>query len=226
MSKPLKIFLLIFAVLVIGFALFVYFSFAGLPWKKITVGNATLAYLQQKYDEEFEIEDRFYNFKDGSYGIKVHPVKEPTMSFYAEEGWGNDKFIDYYPEAVWVKQADQDFKEIVREIFPEKRRYRVDTVSGEGMEKVKKLPIPHYIDANAYIDVLVNLPKRFDESDAELERIMKLIQFAQQNGGNIHLFLTYEPNEEDTKNVTYITLTNEQIKQINSIEDIKKYYNK
>lgn len=226
MTKSLRIFLLIILGLVIGGVLFFYFAFAGFPWKKITVGNATLKYLEEKYDEKFVIEDRYYNFKDGKYEIKAYPVKDPNMIFNAGEGWGNKGFFDYYPEAVWEKQANADFKGIVKDIFPDMRHYRVHTVYGEGMELVKELPIPYYIEIGAYIDVAVNLPWRFQETDEEFEKILTLIQFIQKNGGNIHIFIAYEPREDDAKNVTYITLSNEEIKQIHTIEDIKKVYNK
>lgn len=228
MSKSLKIFLLVIAIILFGIGAFFYIGFAGLPWKKISVGNETLKYLENKYGEEFKIEDRFFNFKDGSYNIAVHPVTDPSLSFHAGEGWGEYKYFDYYAEEIWTKQAEEDYKEIVHKIFPDLRHYRVSTVYGEGIEKVKKAPIPDYIESNAYIDVAVNLPFRFSESDAEFQRMYTLIQYVQKKGGNVNIFIAYEPRDndtKDTKSTTYITLSNSEIKKIKTIDDIKKYYN-
>lgn len=225
MTKTVKIILFSFVAFVLIMVLFFYFSFAGLPWKKVMVGEKVLAYLENKYGEEFEIEERYYNFKDGHYGIHVHPKKNSSLIFNAEEGWGGREYIDYYPEELWARQAKIDFEEIVKETYPDLSRYHVSTVYGEGVELVQGPAIPNYIDSHAFIDVHVNIPNQFQESEEAFQRMLTLIEFAQQNGGNIHYFIVYEPKETDAKDTFYISFTNEEIQKIDTIEDVKKYYN-
>jgi hypothetical protein len=225
MSKSLKIFLITTTVLVVGIVLFFYIGFAGLPWKKWTVGNQILSYLEEKYEEDFQIEERYYNFKDSSYGIKVYPTKKPDLVFNAAEGWGNHEFIDFYPESIWEKQADADFRDIVKEIYPTLRNFRAGTVYGEGVELVQGPQIPSYLEAKAFVDVAVMIPEKFRESDEDFEKMLKLVEYANQKGGNIHIFIVYEPTEDDSKDTFYINFTNEEIKKIHTIDDVKKYYN-
>ncbi|MFE8699509.1 hypothetical protein ACFYKX_02605 [Cytobacillus sp. FJAT-54145] len=224
MSKKVKIILSSFLVIIIGIVATIYVEFAGLPWKKQTVGNEILHYLENKYNEEFVIDKRFYNFKDSSYNIKVHPKNNPSVQFNAGEGYGEYHFVDYYAEALWEKQATEDFKSIIEKHFPEKQHFRANAVYGDGMDLVKRPPIPHYSKTKAFIMLGINIPTNFSKSEGDFKKMLAVVKSMQEVGGNIELFISYGP-EDDSKNMTYATFTPEEVKKIKSIEDIKRYYN-
>lgn len=223
MSKSLKKFFVVVSIVLFGVFLFFYITFAGFPWKKWYIGNEALAYLEDKYQEEFVIEERYYNFKDAKYSIMAHPLKSPKLSFIAGEGGTKNEYFDYYPEAVWTRQAESDFKEIVRDIFPNLRRFSVNTVFGEGDKLVYQTKIPDYISAKAFVEILVILPNKFDDSNAEYEKMLSLINFVRKKGGNIHIFIAYEPNEDYAKDTIYFTFSSAEIHKIITNEDVKTY---
>jgi hypothetical protein len=157
MSTNVRVILIVFCTVVIVLVLFVYASFFGLPWKKWYVGGKINTYLENKYGEEFIIQERFYNFKDGSYGIKVSPQNNYDLTFSAWEGYGNYNLIDYYAEAIWERQASEDFTKLVNDIYPNYQRIFASVAYGEGMEFVKEPPIPNYADTPALMTLGVNL---------------------------------------------------------------------
>ncbi|RTR28743.1 hypothetical protein EKG37_16115 [Robertmurraya yapensis] len=223
MSMSIKKFFVVVSIVLFGVFLFFYITFAGLPWKKWFIGNEALAYLENKYKEEFVIEDRYYNFKDAKYSITAHPLKNPSISFNAGEAGIKNEYFDYYPEAIWTMQAEGDFKDIVKETFPNLRRYNVNTVFGEGDKLVYQTKIPDYITAKAFVDILVILPDKFVESNAEYKKMLSLINFVREKDGNIHIFIAYEPNEDYASDTVYFTFSNAEIHKIKTIEDVEKY---
>lgn len=224
MSKLAKMVLLISCFIVLSIATLIYVTFSGLPWKKYTVGHEIVAYLEKKYDQSFEIEERYYNFKEGNYHIKVHPVKNPTISFSAGEERGTQSYTDEYPEEVWAMQAEMDFKDMIQELFPNLRRYHISSVYGQGMELVVEPPIKNYKETEASIGILINIPQQFEGTDEEFEKMYHLIQYIKDNGGNIELFIAYEPDENNARRTVYANFTNDEMREINRLEDVKIYY--
>ena len=47
-----------------------YVSFNGVPWKKNTVAQELEKHVENKYNIHVEVVEKYYNFKDGSYGAK------------------------------------------------------------------------------------------------------------------------------------------------------------
>lgn len=226
MTKGWKITLFIILGIILAFASLVYVFFNGLPWKKVMVANEILTYLEQKYDKPLVISERFYNFKDGTYGVRAHPKDDSSIEFSASQGYGNHKFIDNYPEAVWEKQASADFAKVINQLFPENRRYSLSFASGESIDIVKGPEVLNYTKTPATLMINVNVAKDFNDSDIEFERILKLVQFAKHKTKHLDIFIAYEKiADQNADHTVYVTLSKDEIDKINTIDDVKRYYN-
>lgn len=223
-GKTLKIVLITAFSLILLFAAYIYVSFNGLPWKKYSVGKRVLAHIEQKYDQAFVITERRYNFKDGSYGVEVHPKDKSNIVFYSYQRNGDQEFIDNYPEVVWEEQANIDFAHIIKKMFPENRRFSLSFVQGESEGVVKGPEIPHYTKTSSTLMIHINMAKDFGHTDAEYEQILKLIQLVKHKTNHFDLFMSYEKNEnQDAVHNVYISINKDEISNIHTIEDVKQY---
>ena len=225
-SKIIFLFLGIIFILIVGM---IYGAIFGLPWKKVYVGNEILKHIEEKYDETFVIEERIYNFKDGHYGIIVHPESDKSLSFIAEQGYGNYEFVDYYAEKVWEQQVKQEYEELVKELFPDSTELDAMSVMGIGVEIVKDGKVPNYKEVNETFSLTVRFNKEFDEDEKRYENAYKLIQKIQQEEGKMELSLIFEEKEEEQGKPQlegYLNFTEAEMKIIKSIEDVKEYAKK
>lgn len=220
MKMYIKRMLILMLILIVLFFIWVYVSFAGLPWQKFVVGKQVHAYIEEKYNQEFNIIDRVYNFKDGSYGIRVTPINKPDMEFSAWEGYGNYEFIDYFPEAVWEKQVYDDFKDIVNETYPDYIKYQSGTVMGVGTEIVKGAEIPNYKEVDVLVWIKITTKGSFTQNNAEYEKMLAIISQVKKADANIEVSFSYQRTTEQKEEVIFFEP--EKIKKINSVDDIKR----
>ncbi len=69
--------------------------------------KAVIDYLQNKYNQEFEIVSSEYISETGNYDIRLSPKENPDLVFKVDHNPKKDHFNDYYPYAIWQFQADE-----------------------------------------------------------------------------------------------------------------------
>lgn len=116
--KYLKKYLLTFCGIFVIFVIFyIYASFNGLPWKKESVAKKLESYVEEKYGIEVELKEKFYNFKDGSYGAKFVLKDNDKITFLVYQ-YHTGTLSDEYPEAVWSKEVLDDVTPVLKQSFP------------------------------------------------------------------------------------------------------------
>lgn len=143
MKKPLLIAAL---VLLIGFVLFLYNGFNGNPLSKFLAENELESYLEETYpNQEFTIDDGFYNFKYGGYEFKVTDVGSAAAEGIAKTyDFTVSGFIfpKVHYDEIYIENLDERLARVLNNQF-------VEEISPMILEKVDSL---HYI--GTHIEVL------------------------------------------------------------------------
>ena len=96
------------------FQLFVLFiSFVILNSCATMPDKAVLSFLNNKYDQDFEVVSTKYIAETGNYDIRISPKSNPELVFKVDHNPKNDNFNDYYPYAIWQYDADKDFRKVL-----------------------------------------------------------------------------------------------------------------
>ncbi|GGE59192.1 hypothetical protein [Priestia taiwanensis] len=219
----MKWFLRIVAVGIIAFIGFLYFSFAGLPWKERAIGKEIQEHLDKKYNVKTNIKETFYNFKHGIYGAHIYiEGEEGNLEFYAEKV--TDGIRDTYGERLWSWQMKNEMGPILKKHVPNLGSHGADLqpttpYDGSGI-------IPHYKDAGQAFFYRIVLDKPWNEVDEQAvhEGLFHVIQEMKDKGINtITLYLSpvfVHTKAPDPKN---IRIRNTDMEQIKTKEDIAKY---
>lgn len=226
MKKPLLISL---ALLVIGSLLFVYFSFSGLPWKKISVGKELRSYVEDKYDIQVTKIDNHYNFKYGSYESTFQVNNKSTFEFQAEK-LSNGEFTDNYVEEYWVNQAEKELSPLIEKSFPSlsKKDYSVGAVYGVASDLGITDVIPNYKDVNSALDLRIDFdeyPTKENKEALTKETLLFLSDLRKLGADRVGLILSLEKGAEDQadRQAFFYSFDHEEVTSIKTEKDLLPY---
>ncbi|MEW9052519.1 MAG: hypothetical protein AB2392_15265 [Neobacillus sp.] len=182
-------------------------------------------YLEDKYDQEFVVDKKRYDFINGKFYIVVHPKIDPSLSFRTMDGYGDFKYVDYYLEELWVKQVEKDYSPFITKYFPDFKRFNAKTVYGTGMEQVSSGDIPNYKDARPTLSLVIRFDQEADERINEefYQKVFLLVQKIQKDQSKIELSFLFKSEEEkdgQKPDLPFFTISPVQMKSIKSIEDV------
>lgn len=195
-------------------------SIYGLPWKKNAIAEKLKIHLEEKYNEEFERKDSFYNFKDGSYGGVFYPSNDSTLEFYAEEGFAEYKYVDTYPEVLWARQLEEDIKPLYQKIYPELQTVETHYVTYQSLDKVKGPNIPRYDEAKAELSAHFELEQSFSNSEEQWQPITELVQMIQSLSAETDVSFRFL--ELGKKTEVFILCPTKSEKEIKTIQHAKE----
>ncbi|GGE59185.1 hypothetical protein [Priestia taiwanensis] len=66
----------IFLVVALIVICFVHAEFNGLPWKKQRVSKKLQKYAEKKYNIQTTIKEKYYNFRNGGYGVLLYETEK------------------------------------------------------------------------------------------------------------------------------------------------------
>ncbi|MGM7636078.1 hypothetical protein [Bacillus sp. Hm123] len=222
MKKKTKVVLSIWSIIVIGVGAFIYSELFGLPWKKAQIANELKQYLEEKYDEKFVLNQAYYNFKNGRYWGEFSPENDQSLEFYAEQGYADYKYVDAYPEEIWVREFQGEIEPIARRIFPDLDGVGTGYVT-ESIDIVKGPAVPTYRQVNASVSASVSFSRKFQGSEQEWQNILELVQEVQKRSNKADISFHYDeekdPNDESE---VFIPCMSKEGYPVNNIKDVKK----
>lgn len=227
----IKRILIALGMLVLSFGIFLVYvllSFEGTPWGKWSAGREAKAYAAEKYGMEMEVEKGTYNFKEGTYGAKLHPQDDPALSFYVSLEHGQDKeqaYWDTYHEALWTKEVVDVVHPLVEQNFGAVKVLDIQvaptrTVYAKGEH-------PRYQEINStehQYSIFIKTPYDFpsDQTDAELHKALSLVLRLQEEHwlfGN--LVILYNPPDEGPMNNASLRIEAKELGTIHTLEEIR-----
>lgn len=209
----------VFFLLIIGIVLFDYIYFPLISSKAETTADK---YLEEKYDEEFVIDESSFSkpLGDdmGTYNIDSHPKKNPKLTVSISVNEDMQPISDDYLDMKWRAELNEQFGSIYKELygnlenysymvnvsFPDEAftKYNISNTYQEVFEKEHK-----GIGNIIFTNVLLN---DSNEMDHQLDKVYNLIEYLK---------------EQDLEYFTmYINYYNEKLEQAISNKDKKLSY--
>ncbi|KKO54668.1 NADH-quinone oxidoreductase subunit J [Paenibacillus sp. DMB20] len=113
--------------------------FTKTPAEKQAVREAAVTYLEQKYNEPFEVTEVNYTWAVGTYSLSAHPKQDPRMEFRmtASDREPTRFSEDYYLSALWSFQLKEMLTSLVNELYPDSGFVDAMVYQGEEGEVVK-----------------------------------------------------------------------------------------
>lgn len=200
-----------FFILILTIASFDYFYYPIIGFK---AENAAEASLEEKYNEDFVIDESTYSkpLGDdfGDYHIIAHPKKNPDLEVTVSVGEDMEPLYDTYLEMHWRDELNTSFGLLYEELYgtAEKYSYMVNVSFSEEIEAA-------YNHNDTYEEILQKeadgignivfanvLLESSDEMDDQVEKAYKMIQhFKEQNLNYFSIEIVYF-NEDVQKQLT------------------------
>ncbi|WP_078552850.1 hypothetical protein [Bacillus alkalicellulosilyticus] len=197
-------------------------GFFGLPWERVKAQSVITEFVEDKYEIDTKKIDTYFNFKDGKYGVELKT--EDDITFKAE--WREDlQVIDYYPEAIWKKQMEDDLLKEVQVIFPDHKFIVFDGAYGVGRDEIKGKEIGNYkeIPTDFFLSIRLQEKWKSNIEDKTAEQLLHLVEIIQEkNISNMHVTLYFDQTD-DKVSFDSISIPAIQIKPIQTKEDILQY---
>ena len=232
MKKSIKVTLGIVSAAVIAFVGFGYVSFNGVLWEKVKVSQELEKHVENKYNINVEVVDKYYNFKDGKYGaiFKVHG-DQGGFTFNSDKV-SDGEYWDYYVEELWKSQLKKESEPIVKHSFKSLPIVSYDYFFIYGIAdelQIKSDNIPNYKKVNSKLDLVLRLQDYWSEETKKkgINETYTLIQELKKKGiDNIGLTIYYkERSDEQEKGPFYgISFEVGDLKMVHAKEDIEKYF--
>lgn len=144
--KILKPILIIALILLVGFVLFLYNGFNGNPVTKFFSKIAVENYVEETYpNQDFHIEDGFYNFKVSGYEFIVREIGATDSS-------GNVKEYNFITEGFIFPKVSSDG--IYEANLDRKMATRFNNEINEELSPILEKEVPSVRDIEFYIEVL------------------------------------------------------------------------
>lgn len=174
---------------IIGLALFAGSIYAGYTYgtapfmktaaEKQVVQTAAESYLEQKYNESFEVTDVDYTWAIGSYQLKAHPEQAPELEFTVSSNDASPPVIshDTYLNLLWGQQLKERLKPLLDELYPDQAfgRAYVYTNSDTVVRDYSQLATDSGDDSQN-ISLIVFADLTANNMAEEKERVLELIQ--------------------------------------------------
>lgn len=232
----------LFIITVLGISLNVYTEFNGVPWKHAAIKKDAVEYMKQKYNMEVKVAGSSFNFKFDYYTAKVYNICDSEKQiinvekhkYFDENGsYKGERLEDNYSKIYWEKRISRDLQEKYPMFFRYKdiAEFKSDIayhttslengVSAETDANGSFIPlIPEF---GCSLDIELNTE---DFSEDFLNELFSFVKEIQNTQLKIDLFVTGKDVIVDTSNsrtrTKLIKLPNEILKDITSVEDLKK----
>lgn len=229
MNKTIKIILLIVFTGIIGIGFYAYTSFNGVPWKKAQVAKELERYIEDQYNTDVEVVDKFYDFKFDHYGAEFKGTHDETeFIFRAEKTFRG--INDYYIEGLWEWQLRGDTEAILEEYQDRLDIDFYDYIYNYGIAEELKIDpenIPHYSEVDSQLEIIMHLKDEWNEEsrDRDIGEVYSFINELKENGiENIGLMVNSKM--EKGKPTYYISIPPGEFNKIQSPSDLEKYLDK
>ncbi|WP_010191898.1 hypothetical protein [Bacillus sp. m3-13] len=198
-------------------ALLLSFVFLGSPWGIWTNKQAFEVYLEEKYEEDFVIEEISFDFfNTRKYHAYAYAADKPDLVFYVGQNRYTSKTEDGYRFEVWSFEAKEEVGQIVEEYFPDHSNYGVNLIFPET--EPKEFILADY-KKHATVEVgvsLDNIRVNSANSETEIERAFFLLQEIKAKEIQLqHFGISYQNRT--------LQLQKEDIQSINSVEEMEKF---
>lgn len=174
--------------------LFNYIEQASKPPEDLAkVQKEIMEYLENKYDQEFEVVQGVeYRPRLGYFGLVVRSKENKRLTF-AGFKYTNGEMKDTYLTELWDLQFQDEIKPLIDEMYPPQNRWEMDIDVAESdwlQEKIDPKNVPDYEEVRKQypdettMQINMYLFKDMNESnkDEELEKVYRLIQFCREKG--------------------------------------------
>lgn len=107
----------------LGTILYLYFGFNGSFLVKLYVNSCAQDYIEETYqNEQLNIDEVVYNFKDGLYYVKVSKPNSQDIHFSISYTWNGTRRYDEYENMVLSKwntmtRLDMEYRDLVQEVL-------------------------------------------------------------------------------------------------------------
>ncbi|WP_217589259.1 hypothetical protein [Lentibacillus saliphilus] len=203
------------------------------------------SYLEETYNETFNLGEESYSANYGHYLIEASPVSDPEVVFGVHQDL-NDNFKDYYIDEHWSRDAHEELTPLIENLFKDIWIYDVEvSVRAGRKEEVidENVTVPTFSEARLnhptvyYYWVEIFVFQDFVE-DQELDKLFDMMTYFQDE--NIHV-TSFEVNyydeqlkeeegndiEPSHQNMDYAThflsIGEKEVKNIAKPEDIKQF---
>ncbi|MBM7362068.1 hypothetical protein [Priestia taiwanensis] len=195
-----------------------YVSFNGLPWKKYVIANELKEHVEQKYNIETTIEERYYTFKKPSYGVRLSEKgKNETFTFTADKV--GDELLDSYLQHVWASQINEDMQPIVEKHMTNVHKHTAHPSS--HIEYNYTGVIPLYKDVNEQLQYHILL-KKVDEEVTLTQLFHVIDEMKKKDIRNVHLYVGSQTLPPKASFKT-LDIPGNELDNIKTKEDILKY---
>jgi hypothetical protein len=213
----MKWILSIFVVILIVIGGYFYVEFNGLPWKRYTVANELKEYIEKKYTIKTSIKDRYYNFKNGGYGVQLYETEKGENFSFTVVKVG-ETIEDYYPEHVWSWQINDDINPIVEKYMTNVDKHTSHPIHGTGYDN--NGVVPHYKETKG-ISLTYNIFLKEVNEEVLLTELFNVIE--EMKGKEILNVELYVSTLSLETNFTSIDIPEGEIEKIKKKEDILNY---
>lgn len=231
MKTSIKIIFWIGLAAIISFVGYLYISFNGVPWKKVQVAEEIEKHVENKYNTDVEVVDKYYNFKFASYGATFKTQVDDIEFTFDTEKTNSGLYLDYYIEALWASQLKADSEPIIKQSFKSLAIESYDYYFTYGMAdvlQIKSDQIPNYKTVNSDIVLVVRLKNYWSEETKNkgINETYTFIQEIKKNGiDNIGLSIQYKEQEEGPQKWNYygISFNPGDLKKVQTEKDVENY---
>lgn len=229
MKTSIKIIWWIGLAVIIFIVGYLYISFNGVPWKKNQVAEEIEKHVENKYNTDVELVDKYYNFKFSSYGATFQAQVDNIEFTFDTEKTTSGVYLDYYVEALWASQLKADSEPIIKQSFKSLPIESYDYHFTYGMADalhIKSDHIPNYKEVNSDLLLVIRLKNYWSEETKNkgINETYTFIQELKKNGiDNIGLMIRYKEKEEEPWEFYGISFNPGDLKKVQTEKDVEKY---
>jgi len=231
MKKSVKIILCIGLVVILSFAGFLYISFNGIPWKKDQVAQEIEKYVENKYNTDVEVVDKYFNFKFASYGATFKDKKDGIDFTFETEKTKSGNYLDFYVESFWASQLREDTEPIIKQCFESLPIESYDYLFTYGIAdelQIKSDNIPNYKTVNSDLVLVLRLKDSWsiESKNRGISETYTFIQeLKKKDIDNINLSIYYKLNEKQQQNGNFYSFSFDagEFKKVQTEKDVENY---
>src|SRR5690606_16226606 len=155
------------------------------------VQREMMEYLENKYDQEFEVVRKAeYRPMSGYFSLVARP-KENRRATFVGYKHSDGEMTDTYITALWDVQFEDEIGPLLDEMYPPQNRWEIRlSIAGSKSlyEKIDPKNIPDYQEVRrkypeeTAMQINMYLFKDVNNKDEELEKAYRLIQFCRERG--------------------------------------------
>lgn len=132
--KALKICCAVLAFIIIGFILYITFSFTGNPISKIIIANTSKNYIEKTYPElDLDIKSPVYNFKFSNYSVHCQSKISSDINFSVYFSWDGKLISDNYDSYVTsgfntLQRINNQYQKDIESLLKSNLKYDYDYI--------------------------------------------------------------------------------------------------